>query len=123
MKNVFIINSPLQYLNAIEAIKYFNTDNNILLIKDSGTEWNQEQIKHLHSKFECLIGTTFYIVDQKGLIYSLEPKTKELLPILNDVDLLFSGSIGESLNQYLINVLNPNKVIYLDDGTKSVKQT
>jgi len=121
MNNIFVLNSPLQYLNAIEAIKYFNLENNILLLKNSGSDWNKTQIKQLHTKFGNLFSSTYELEDQKGLIYKLQPKTKQLLPFLNNIDIFFSGSIGESLNQYLMNLLKPGKIIYLDDGTKSLK--
>jgi hypothetical protein len=121
MKSIFILNSPLQYLNAIEAIKYFKTNETTLLLKDSGSILNQEQIKNLNLKFGYLFNSTYKIKHQNGLIYNLDPYTKKLLPIFNDIDMFFSGSIGEGLNQYLMNVLNPKKVIYLDDGTKTLR--
>lgn len=57
MRNLFIIGTPLQLINAIEAINHFNLKNNILVIVHRSLEANKiqmEEIKGLH-KWEEII--------------------------------------------------------------------
>ncbi len=121
MDNLFVLNSPLQYLNALEAINLFKSKNNILLLKNSGSQLNQSQIKKLHERFGSVFKEIHEVTSQNGLLYNIHPNTTKLLNSLNNINYLFSGSIGESLNNYVINDIRPNKVFYLDDGTKTIK--
>lgn len=47
MNNLFIARSPLQIINALEAIEYFNLNNNILVIVYNYIENNNNQMNTL----------------------------------------------------------------------------
>jgi len=52
MKNLFIIGTPLQLINAIEAVKYFKLENNILVLVHRSRESNKKQMQEIIDLYE-----------------------------------------------------------------------
>jgi len=52
MKNLFIIGTPLQLINAIEAVNHFKLNNNILVLVHRSTESNKKQIQDIIDLYE-----------------------------------------------------------------------
>lgn len=45
--NIYLVKTPFQFINAYEALDYFKTKNNILIIVDNGVENNKIQLTNL----------------------------------------------------------------------------
>lgn len=52
MKNLFIVGTPLQLINAIEAINHFKLENNILVIVHRSLEANRNQIDEIRNLYK-----------------------------------------------------------------------
>jgi hypothetical protein len=113
MNNLFIIRSPLQLLNAVEAKEYFKTDNNILVIltNSQNDEKSFEKILTL-STWDNII---YYkekpsLFKRAKLIKSLKKHTYHYV---------FTGDYG-SINQAFLANLNAKEFYLIDDGTRTI---
>lgn len=112
--NLFIVRSPLQLVNAIEARDYFKTENNLLCIIHNRSISNSQQMKALLSLVEWDVIFELNAENKKNnffknirLIYKLRQYT---------YDYIITGDVG-SLNIPFISSLQKNHVYLVDDGT------
>lgn len=115
-KNLFIVGTPLQLLNAIEAVKHFDLKNNILVIVHRSLEANKtqmESVKKLHNWEE--------IID---IEYS---KSSSLLKYINLVKYLKKHTYKylfvpklEVVPKLVIPNVKKEKVFLLDDGVMTI---
>ena len=118
--NLFIIRSPLQIINAYEAIDYFDLKNNILVTIDTKGLSNAEQISYLKSndiKWEKEI--RFGNTDQKSKSNFLQ--YIKLIKSLKEYkyDNIFIGDYGSIHKIILANLKSKNQYL-LDDGTTTL---
>ncbi len=117
MHNLFIVKSPLQLMNAIEAKEYFRSKNNILVLMNANaTNDKQMQTVLALSKWDKIItyapsnkGST--LLEQVKLIRALKKESYHYL---------FTGDYG-TFNQVLMANLTVDDYYLIDDGTKSIE--
>ena len=116
--NFFIIASPLQLFNAIEAIEFFKTKNNVLFVVYIDDKLSLLQIKRLLK----------YAV-WEHIEYILFPKTiKEKIIFANKIDKrlsywkdknflkIFVGEYRSTHVNHIVNFFNSKNIYLLDDG-------
>ncbi len=117
MHNIFIVKSPLQLMNAIEAKEHFQTTGNILVLMNANaTNDKQMQTVLALSKWDEIItyaptNRSSTLLAQVKLIRSLKKHRYHYL---------FTGDYG-TFNQVLMANLNVDDYYLIDDGTKSIE--
>lgn len=122
--NLFIIRSPLQLMNAIEAKEHFSTKNNILLImhdsaieNSASTNSTQMQLVSNLSRFDEKID--FYY-QSKSKFSKLSSQAKLIKKLQQkNYEYIFSGDYG-IINQLIIANLKVSSIYLLDDGTMTL---
>ena len=122
--NLFIVRSPLQLMNAIEAKEHFSTKHNILLIMHNSTTTSlasanstQMQLVSKLSEFDEKI-EFYYSSNTKFSKLSSHAKLIRELQQKN-YEYIFSGDYG-TINQLIIANLKAQDVYLLDDGTTTL---
>ncbi|MEA2018174.1 MAG: hypothetical protein U9N59_06975, partial [Campylobacterota bacterium] len=115
-KNLFVIKSPLQMINAFEAIDYFKLTNNILIVVENATSKNVLQIHNLiqqHNWIEVII-----IQHGKSKFFQY----LKLIHYLKKIQFNFMiiGDLGNVTKAILANV-NKKIIYYIDDGAATLK--
>lgn len=118
-KNLFIIRSPLQLINMLEAIKEFNLKNNLFIIIETKSNANNIQISEvlkLYNTHDIEINTLKSYSNSKlfhyiKLIKSLQKYT---------YDYIFIGSYG-SIQNIICQNLKSNNIFLVDDGTMTLQ--
>ena len=117
--NIFIISSPLQLLNSIEAHNYFKTKNNILIIIDTNEKNNEIQISNLipFIQWKEIIYIKLPQHNKKRALFYLDVK-KALQYIKKDsIGKLFIGEYRSAHVTHIANYLNVKQIYLVDDGT------
>ncbi len=116
--NLFIVRSPLQLINAIEAKHYFSTQNNILCLIHNQSTINSTQMYQL-LKFDSWNET---IELNRGNQKNSFLKNIQLIKRLSkkQYQYIFTGHLG-NINIALISSLKKEKVFLIDDGTATLK--
>jgi hypothetical protein len=117
LSNIFIVSSPLQLLNCIEAKYHFNTANNILLVL------------HLHETgSKSHINSLIVETDWLHVAHLQSPKTYKdkltfpyyikmaLKSVGKNVDKLFFGEYRSVFTNHIVNCFHPEKNYLVDDG-------
>lgn len=122
--NLFIIRSPLQLMNAIEAKEHFLTKNNILLImhnsaieNSASTNSTQMQLVSNLSKFDEKIDFYYQSKSKFSKLSSQAKLIKKLQQ--NNYEHIFTGDYG-IINQLIIANLKALNIYLLDDGTMTL---
>lgn len=118
MKNLLIIKSPLQLINALEAIDYFKLKNNILVVLHDGSKENLKQINKLILYHEWQEVITVY--DRK---YT---KFIQYLSLLNKLkkekyNYVFFGELGIIQRMIVANTIK-KELFYIDDGGSTITE-
>ena len=115
-KNLFIVGTPLQLLNAIEALKHFDLGNNILVIVHRSLEANKAQMESIKELYEWE-----EIID---IEYS---KSSSILKYINLVKYLKKYTYKylfipklEVVPKLVIPNVEKEKVFLLDDGVMTI---
>lgn len=116
-KNLFIINSPLQFLNAQEAIYQFKLKNVVFVMIYNRNEKNimqlEEQIKKINN---CEVIRFYPSKGNRFLGYiNLIKQLKKY-----QYDKIFTGELEDSNFRILIANLEKEKLYLLDEGTSTV---
>ncbi|MEA3523013.1 MAG: polysialyltransferase family glycosyltransferase [Campylobacterota bacterium] len=118
--NLFIVRSPLQLLNAIEAKNHFQTKNNILVVlynkNSNANDPNNIQLTQLLD-----IDTWDTIYEHNKSDFKSASGLKSQVKIIKSLkklkfDYLFSGDYGV-IHQVFISTLDAKEIFLLDDGT------
>ncbi len=116
LNNLFIIGTPLQLLNAIEAAEYFKSENNILIIVHRSLKANRTQIDKIRSLYKW-----------KEIIDIEYSKNSSLLKYVSLVKYLKKNvykrifiSKLEVVPKIIIPNVNKEKVFLLDDGVMTI---
>jgi len=124
MNNLFLIESPLQLLNAYEADNYFKSERCLYIIRLSNDKLNDEQIIKLINSFA---------IKEKSFVININSKHKKLKDLLKifilkfyifviqiKFEKVFIGNIESGLLSLLTKNIDRKKKILLDDGAKSL---
>ncbi|WP_310442340.1 hypothetical protein [Sulfurimonas sp.] len=116
MKNLFIIGTPLQLINAIEAVKHFKLNNNILVIVHRSLEANRVQMDYLKSLYKWE-----EIIDVEYSRHSSIFKYIDLVKYLKKYSYkyIFISKL-EVVPKIVIPNVTKEKVFLLDDGVLTI---
>ncbi|MEL0659749.1 hypothetical protein V6255_11430 [Psychromonas arctica] len=122
-KDFLFIESPLQLLNAYEAVNYFKLSSYRIIIRLSGKKNNDNQLLHLIA----------FLQIKEFEIININAKEKNFIDFCkifffickytcNSLisDRIFLGNFGAGFFSILLKIYNKNKVILLDDGSKTL---
>lgn len=116
-KNLILASSPLQVINALEAIYYFKLKNIVFVLKFNKMINNinqiEEQIKSLDDKIEII--RIYPVGGSKFFKYVNNIKNLNKY----EYDKIILGEFG-TFSRVLIANLNKNKVLLVDDGTATI---
>lgn len=117
--NLFIVRSPLQIINALEAIEYFSLKNNILVIVYNNTNNTNEQMDKISSLYEW-----------KEIIYVNKEKKKskfyEYIGLIKKLrekpyNYVFFSNYG-SVQRIILANLKINELYFIDDGVETLNR-
>jgi len=116
--NLFIVAGPLHIINAIEAIEYFSSKNNILLILYTGNSHQLSQMKRLlhFYKWDRII---YFPLPMKKIdkIFFVKRVNSILKKIeIKSISNIFVGEYRSDHVNHIVNIFNYKKVYLLDDG-------
>lgn len=119
LSNLFIVDSPLQLLNAIEAREYFKTNNNILVVifYKNHNQRHRTQVNNILNIYhwdKVLIIDSINTGSKFFQIINLIRKLK-----LNKYAYIFSGNISKSQNA-IITSIEKQEVCLIDDGVATI---
>ncbi|NCC08890.1 MAG: hypothetical protein EOM30_12885 [Clostridia bacterium] len=112
MKNLFIIRSPLQVLNAYEAIEHFQLKNNIFLIVQNHLDKNNQQMRDMLAM--CEYEELIEMPPSKSNYFRYVALTRKLKK--HDYNFIFFGNLG-SFQKLLLANLEYEKSYLFEDGT------
>jgi len=123
-KSLLFVESPLQLLNAYEAVAYFNLENYIYMIRLSNNEANDKQIMNLLKLLK--INTTniqyIYLRTTNRTLYDyiklLFYRFKYIFA--KDIDKIFIGNYESGFFKLIIKQFSKQSIILLDDGAKTL---
>ncbi|AFL69179.1 polysialyltransferase family glycosyltransferase [Sulfurospirillum barnesii] len=115
MKNLFIIRSPLQILNAYEAIAHFELKHNIFLIVQNHLEKNNVQMREMLSM--CEYEELIEMPPSKSNYFRYVALTLKLKK--QRYNFIFFGNLG-SFQKLLLANLEYEKSYLLEDGTSTL---
>lgn len=122
MKALFLSESPLQLLNAIEAKAHFNiadNDANIVLLKGVSNKSFQQQLDLIDS---AQWGTVYHLNYRfrSVSVFKLMAKIRDVIQQNSDVDVVFIGDYRTIVMRHVINMINPERTVLLDDGNATI---
>lgn len=116
LKNLFVIGTPLQLLNAIEAIAHFKLNNNVLVLLNMSKIENKKQIDKIVKQHDWQ--TIIRVDNGKGLnffkYFSLIRGLKK-----KKYNYVFVAKL-ESISCAIVANVQKNKFFLLDDGGKTL---
>ncbi|PMM40265.1 glycosyltransferase 52 family protein [Vibrio splendidus] len=119
--NLFVVTSPLQYICALEAKIHFKSLNNILLLVNQDSEHGLKQQKKLIkvSEWEHIIS-----IGRDNRSKQVPSAIKQVKAMLKDQPLerLFYAEYNGWRTKLLLRNLTPEKEIYFDDGTMTLRE-
>ncbi len=116
-KNIFIVRSPLQVINAIEAKEHFKLDNTLLVLMFNPNDINTKQMKEAAQLSQWDETLIYEKSSEKSSLLSQIKLIKRLAK--EQYDFLFSGDFG-TINQILIANLRAEHIYLIDDGTRTI---
>lgn len=126
-KNIVLVESPLQLINAYEALHYYRTKNTVMFVRYSNLQSNDKQIDKLLSilRFPDVQVIKFRINPAKKNVYDIFNFFKVLLfaIYLNpSVGRVFVGNYDSGFFSVILKFIPSNaKIVLLDDGNKSIR--
>lgn len=116
LKNLFIVGTPLQVINAIEALKHFKLENNILVIVHRSLEANKVQMDALKGSYKWE-----EIIDIEYSRHSSMLKYVNLVKYLKKYTFkyVFISKL-EVVPKVVIPNIKKEKVFLLDDGALTI---
>jgi len=121
MKTFLFVESPLQLLNAYEAMYVFHLKHYKIIIRLSGNADNDKQIKFLvqyldikHIKFLTIKAEKKGVNDYIKLLFC------KYIFLFRKIDKVFIGNFDSGFFRLILNQIPKEKVILLDDGSKTL---
>lgn len=116
--NLFIVCSPLQIINAIEATNHFSLKNNILIIiYSSYNDKNNTQMDNIAKYYNWKQVLGIGNGKQRSKFLSYVSIIKQLKK--QQYDYVFSGALSASRHAIIANI-SKNKLFYIDDGVETI---
>lgn len=118
MKNLFILKSPLQIINAFEAVAHFNLSNNIFVLIYTDSLANENQMR------EIINSTSTHDIKVIHVKKEFKSKFLKYVKLIKEFkkdkyNYIFLGEIGKFHKVLLANI-KKEKVFLLDDGAGTV---
>ena len=116
--NIFIVSSPLQIMNAIEAVDYFKTSNHILIILYTDNKKQLSQMKRL-LKFIDWYTIEYIPLPQKSIDKIIFSKNIYHSLKFIEKDKIYKVFVGEYRSDHvnhIVNTLSDKNIYLLDDG-------
>lgn len=126
MKQLFIIESPLQLLNAYEALNTFPADQQIIIVRYSGVLINDNQIDKTLNKLDLFkLAKIKYVqinVDKRTTLDIFKMLWLKLFYLftIRFYETVFVGNYESKFIHFII-PFNVKKIILLDDGNLTLK--
>jgi hypothetical protein len=117
-RNLFLVSTAFQLINAIEAQKYFKTKNNILVLFYFGNiNRDHEQLEEIVELFDYNQLITFKVEPQKKYLNLII----DLLKVLqkNQYKKVFTGYFSANLRRFIANV-KYQELFLIDDGVYTI---
>lgn len=114
LSNLFIVKTPLQIVNAIEAINYFKLTNNILVFVSDKSNKNAKQMDNLIHLYQW---DKIIDIDSKASDLKYISVVKHLMN--SRYNYIFFARFG-SIQRLIISNTIKNKLYYFDDGTETI---
>lgn len=125
--NIFLVESPLQLINAYEAIHHYCAKNVVMFVRYSNLDINDKQINKLLSILP-LSGVRVFR-------FNINPEKKNIRDFFNvcnaifltlrltlTVSRLFIGNYDSGFFKIILRLCSPKtKIVLLDDGNKSIR--
>ena len=122
MKSLLFIESPIQLINAYEAINKYSIKKYKIIVRFSKVIQNDEQIQYVIDKLKIqnikyiTIGiNNRNIKDYLQLFYY-----KYLYKVPQDIDKIFIGNYDSGFLNLIIKKVTKDKIVLLDDGAKTI---
>jgi hypothetical protein len=123
MINLFFIESPLQLLNAYEAINSFNITKYKIVVRLSGEKLNDIQIKNIINHLHLDIKNVTYIsinTKNRTIFDYIKIMMSTVRYLFTNVDNVFIGNYDSRFLNLIMKQFNRKKIILLDDGSKTI---
>lgn len=119
MKNLYIVRTPLQLINAIEAKEHFHCTHNILVIIQSKTDKTQQHLEKLLSltHWDEILTIKTNTKQKKSNFFQYVKYIKHLKK--ERFNFIFTGEFA-TIHQIFIANLNKKEVFLIDDGTLTI---
>ncbi|MEA1954440.1 MAG: polysialyltransferase family glycosyltransferase [Campylobacterota bacterium] len=114
LPNLFIVKTPLQIINSIEAVNYFNLTNNVLILISSSDNQNYKQMTNLINLYNW---HQVIKIEGKASFFKYLSLIKELKK--EKYNFIFFARFG-SMQRLILSNVNKEKVYYFDDGTETI---
>jgi len=116
--NIFIVAGPLHLMNAIEAIEYFKSKNNILIVLYTDNKQQLSQIKKLLNFVNWhtveYIRIPQNIIDKLFFVNNIDSSLQTIQK--DKIDKLFVGEYRSDHVNHIVNMLSNKDIYLLDDG-------
>jgi len=122
MKVLFLCDSPLQALNAIEAKNHFNiadADASIMIFKGVSEKNYQQQLSVIREINWGEVTTFKSRLSPAYLFFSIK-KINKLLLRKKGFDIVFIGEYRSPVMRHIVNYFKPEKVVLMDDGNATI---
>ena len=122
MKSLLFIESPLQLLNAYEAVKEFSLKDYKIVVRFSNILHNDNQIKYLIDKLKIqnIEYLKISIKNRNFLDYIILFYYKYIYRVSEDIDIVFIGNYDSGFLNLIISKIDRKKIMLLDDGAKTI---
>ena len=120
-KSYLFVESPLQLLNAYEAIAKFNLQNYEIIVRLSNHKENDKQIKFLIDYLKLKnINNIIINGDKKTLADYMKILYYQIKYKFISIDKIFIGNYESGFFKQIMKQFNRDKIILLDDGAKTL---
>lgn len=117
LDNLFIIRSPLQLINSLEAIEYFKLENNILVLIYNNTANNNTQMDNLISMYNWKEVIRVNEKQKRSKYLEYIKFVKKLKT--KNYNFFFFSNLG-SIHKLLLANIKRERTVYLDDGVETI---
>ncbi len=121
-KNILFVESPLQLINAYEAVSFFGLNNFYYVIRLSGNVNNDKQLKEIVNRLE-LVDFVFLNLNAQN------KKFEDYLVLLlyrfkyvfssKDIEKIYIGNYDSKFLSLIMKQFSNDKIVLLDDGSKT----
>jgi len=121
IKSLLFVESPLQLLNANEAISEFNLKNYEVVVRLSNKKENDTQIKYLIKYLNIQnIKYASIRVDDKGITDYIKLLMYKYKYLIKKVEKVFIGNYDSGFFKLIMKQFTKEQIILLDDGSKTL---